>query len=247
MWRENVPTRTYNLYKEISVRAILVFVLCVLYQKFQPRKHYITEAELLNLNYRHPRKESRVTLQSVIVLIICIPLIIITSDSLLRNYVETFQGLLGWNLAILTNAVITEAIKITVCRPRPDFFYRCFSNGVLTADLICTGEESDVIDGRKSFPSGHSSFAFCSLGFISIWLYGKLRLIQSRGIVFIMCTLPLIIAAFISITRVYDNRHHWQDVVGGSLLGFFISYASYMHYHHPPPLRARNSSEFVRN
>ena len=92
--------------------------------------------------------------------------------------------------------------------------------------------------------------SFAGLGFLACYLAGKMHLWDKRGHrVSSSCACagkssladgqtrawwamsPLLGGIMVAISRTEDNRHHWQDVLVGSLLGMFIAWVSYRSYY----------------
>ena len=115
-------------------------------------------------------------------IVVFAPLIVIFMVYFFRREVtDVTQALLSLTLALGINGIVTDIIKLTVGkeskesnhiqlyylfwhfvlfnlgRPRPDFFWRCFPDGHSNPAMHCTGDPSVITEGRKSFPSGHSS------------------------------------------------------------------------------------------
>lgn len=135
----------------------------------------------------------------------------------------------------------------------------------MNSEMLCTGEYWKVMDGRKSFPSGHSSFSFATMGFLSFYLMGKLKIFSDEGrgksLRLILCFTPLIAAMLVgeishrwplkgnsfmiiviisAISRTMDYHHWKEDVVVGSLIGLLISYMCYRQYF--PPVLSKKSN-----
>lgn len=83
-------------------------------------------------------------------------------------------SILGLLSSIVMTLFFTDVIKNTVGRPRPDLIARCrpdneaSRDGLVTIDVCMAPRDYVLQDGWRSFPSGHSSFSFAGLGYLSM-------------------------------------------------------------------------------
>ncbi|KAL8666912.1 MAG: hypothetical protein Q9202_001152 [Teloschistes flavicans] len=141
--------------------------------------------------------------------------------------------------ALFLTSLITDIAKNAIGRPRPDLLARCKpAKGTpqheLVSYTVCTEKGHHTLhDGWRSFPSGHSSFAFAGLGYLSLFLAGQLHVFCARTDLLrvILALVPAICAAMISISRCEDYRHDVYDVTIGSILGMSLAYFSYRRYY----------------
>lgn len=160
-------------------------------------------------------------------------------------------------VAGLMCGLLTEVTKQVVGRHRPDWLQRC--NPAIPEDVtigpfglpassnpVCnsTLTETKIEDGKKSFPSGHSSTAFvlAVYGIVyCIWAacYRPSRTtfrttqhntvkqqLASDAMSFIVLIWVLWQISFawgIGVSRLTDNKHHYSDVVGGAFLGTLVA------------------------
>lgn len=112
-------------------------------------------------------------------------------------------------------------------RLRPDFLARCQPEKLENGQVICKQIHKAIVnEGRRSFPSGHASSAFASLGFVSLFLIGQLRVFNGSGYVWKMglSLSPVIFAFIVAFSRIIDYRHHVTDVLVGIILGTLPHY-----------------------
>lgn len=129
--------------------------------------------------------------------------------------------------SLILKLLLVDILKIFSAEHRPHFIDTC------RPDVICEGNEyvstytctnTDyqpyfIRDASKSFPSGHSSVSVYASIFM-IWYLQK-RTPKIRSVM----ALPLCQAVvamwgiFCPMSRIIDNRHHWWDVLAGSIIG----------------------------
>ncbi|XP_057804743.1 lipid phosphate phosphatase 2-like isoform X3 [Salvia miltiorrhiza] len=193
---------------------------------------------------KYPHKSNTVPFWVVVLSAVPLPILVFLLFYLRqRDVYDLHAAILGLLFSVLITGVITDAIKDAVGRPRPDFFWRCFPDGKDAYDrwgnVVCHGDEHVIRQGHKSFPSGHTSWAFAGLGFLSLYISGKIKAFDRRGHVAKLClvVLPLLVSSLIGVSRVDDYRHHWQDVFAGGLIGLVVATFCYLQFF-PPPYHA---------
>jgi len=211
--------------------------------------------KLDDITISHPYKGDTVPMIHLVVFSLIGCLVIITAFQFYKNNLRYnyHQALIGLLLALSISTLFSHFIKIFVGRYRPDFISVCnvdfarvqeiynsydisssFSYGPrnLFNTSICLTAKEDLNEERKSFPSGHSSFSFSVMSYLSLYIAGQIHLLDKKSYLwkYFVVSIPYFIAIFVATSRVFDYRHHWQDVTVGGIIGLFFGVVTYFYY-----------------
>ncbi|KAK3881198.1 hypothetical protein Pcinc_014351 [Petrolisthes cinctipes] len=137
---------------------------------------------------------------------------------------------------------LTDATKVAVGEPRPNFWETCRPNITLeqchekyirVSWRDCTNplqlSHSNLVDTMKSFPSGHAAVSVFSSIFMIVYIHQRLwrrwSLLAGPWLQLVWAVWTLICCQ----SRVWDNKHHWWDVLGGIFFGAFGAIVT-LHY-----------------
>lgn len=216
------------------VLVLISMVIGYILEDIPSVEHEIIQS--ISIEYPHLKNET-IPSYLLIILSILVPCITIAITTFIKkkDWRLIHSVILGLFVSVGYTYLITNILKISVGRLRPDFMKRCnpnHSSGSLR--ITCNPDSADILtQGRKSFPSGHSSMAFSGLSYLSLFIFYNTRTISSGASRILLVLLPIMGATFVGISRLNDYRHHWEDIVVGALLGILVSYSSYRQYNQP--------------
>lgn len=228
----------------------LLFVLYPILYRIQPfqRQFYVNDLTIL-----HPFAEKeRVPNTMLFVYSTWVPLAVIAVVSLLitrpanKIYV-TYVSILGLVISVFTTSIVTDVLKNSFGRHRPDFLARCVVRAdaprdvlVYAKDVCTTKNVARLMDGFRTTPLGHSSISFAGLFFLSLWLAGQLSITrpQAGALRWAIVFLPTLGAALIALGRTEDYRHHFIDVFVGLCIGLVGATWLYLRFFPSPSEKA---------
>lgn len=129
---------------------------------------------------------------------------------------------------------VMAVLKVYAGRLRPDYLSRLKVAGYTSATHGAPEPQTnpqfycDLMDahpalreGRLSFPSGHSSTSFTVFTVLALFLVAHLRPFARHASFtrLMICLVPLIVPAMCAVSRTRNNKHHFADIVAGSLIG----------------------------
>lgn len=165
--------------------------------------------------YSYPlvaRSAQRVPAWAVPAISFSIPLVLLIAHRFIFGCprLEFHASLLSFLSAVFATGAATNTLKIGVARPRPNFVARCWPHNAphvfdAAGIAVCAPDAISPLEGRKSFPSGHTSWSAAGLGWLAFWLAGRLRVWdrEAAGHPWRLCVAaaPICLTVFIGVSR----------------------------------------------
>ncbi|XP_040918883.1 phosphatidic acid phosphatase type 2D [Toxotes jaculatrix] len=159
----------------------------------------------------------------------------VNSRAFVRNhYVSCLYKELGSFLfGCCVGQSLTNMAKLSVGRLRPNFLSVCnityesinCTQGSYVSQVSCRQPNQKMVEeARKSFFSGHASFAMYTMLYLAFYLQARLSWRGARLLRPLIQFLLVMIAIYTGLSRISDYRHHPTDVLTGFIQGGLTAY-----------------------
>jgi len=207
-----------------------------------------------DLTISYPTKKDTVSWVLCLIIAGLVPLFIIVILEVTLRFVKKVQEATAsrfiQNLLVYVGPFIAgfffehtfvEIAKFNVGRLRPNFIDNCrpyFRIDGSIYDCHNTTKPNhyvgsydcinhDYRESLLSFPSGHTSIITYAMVFAVGYLQMRMPRVQISFLLKPLLQIGLLLIAwYISLSRVSDHKHHWSDVLAGSLIGSSVALVS---------------------
>eukprot|EP00796_Vickermania_ingenoplastis_P012368 gene12368-8494_t len=174
------------------------------------------------------------------------------SYAVYRSYACNTTPVYTWLTALIWSVVMTlfttEVLKNYAGRLRPDYLARLRMFGYTRETILPDGKPVPdprqdpqfycelghsvshvLLEGRLSFPSGHSSISMCVSTILTLFLMAHLRPFAFRGSFFrlVLSLSPMWLGLLCSVSRTRDNWHNFSDILAGAIIGVACALLGY--------------------
>jgi diacylglycerol diphosphate phosphatase / phosphatidate phosphatase len=220
---------TPSYFLDWAVLVGLAVVLAIVWAVVHPVGRFLVPNDP---SLQYPYESQTVPTWLLFILAVVVPVIVmftLLGVQRLRKQMDNFKllhnmhhVLLGFIFTIVLTLLVTEILKDSIGRYRPNFF---------AARAL---DPNNTKEFQLSWPSGHSSLSFACLTFLSSFLASKLGLGSNRSAgrlwLVLLCWSPYALAFFIAASRIFDYWHHPSDVLAGVVIGLLIGNLSVMQF-----------------
>ena len=169
-----------------------------------------------NYNERYPYTGETISIVILFFFVIVLPCAILGLMAIFQpKKIDLGFAYMSLAQVLGVTLMLTEALKIGVARPRPNYFSYCQYD---TERKECLGPHRHRKDAKVSFPSGHASNSFACATWFTL-LIDKMNPNSQELWWILLKFLPIAVAISISATRITDYMHHVSDVIAGAVLG----------------------------
>ncbi|KAG5832741.1 hypothetical protein ANANG_G00294370 [Anguilla anguilla] len=159
----------------------------------------------------------------------------VRSRAFIRNlYVSSLYKELGSFLfGCFIGQSLTNMAKLSIGRLRPHFLSACkvtyaslnCTPGTYVPQVNCRETDQRILDeARKSFFSGHASFAMYTMLYLAFYLQARFSWRGARLLRPLLQFLLVLLAMYTGLSRISDYQHHPTDVLTGFLQGALTAY-----------------------
>ncbi|KAF2395968.1 hypothetical protein EJ06DRAFT_585520 [Trichodelitschia bisporula] len=173
----------------------------------------------------------------------------------MRSFWDLNNAIIGTLTAVVVGGIFQLNVKWLIGGLRPNFLSICNpaipppgashklaprTDMYMVSDLCHPTNQDMYVDAQQSFPSGHTTTAFASMLFLSMYLHGKLgsrwatpagpsrpAAAQPPFWYWVVLSVPLLAACLIAGAMWISQWHHWWELLAGGVIGALAGYMVY--------------------